>query len=488
MSYPSAYKLLDIGRDLPDWKHKLQHEEASTGLVKAYAPEQVPGIFQLYLKVLGNKDVRELYDSLLEWSEEEAEVDFGNVKVAQQELAESMHFEFEHLPNGKVRIHNKQIPDVPPPPAASSEETESTESAYTLLDVPPDLSHEAMTAVLTTVANELVNDYGSLDDLPIALRASITTLNNPARRKIYDSLLQWSANEEAVDFGAAKEAMREQASEYHFTFADVDNGKVLVINLGIPNVPPPPSSPPNKPREQPAGQAAPPPPRTTHKGAGHGLVNGQVPPVALGMRVFEVEFARVTLIHAVNQGSHIYLQWSQPNRDGTSHKTANTDYLLTMCGLDTIKQGKDYLVSLFTDTQTRKVYHGAQVLLHPEPGNPVAPTILSTGLWDMFPWWMCFMDDWGVNTYQQAQYRYQMKYEGRGIGPNGFFGHEGWTAQTSKALKTFLYQADYWTRAAASDWELPPDRSDYWAKNCVEYYLKNTTVFSKKQLRKGGLI
>ncbi len=488
MSYPSAYKLLDIGRDLPDWKHKLQHEEASTGLVKAYAPEQVPGIFQLYLKVLGNKDVRELYDSLLEWSEEEAEVDFGNVKVAQQELAETMHFQFEHLPNGKVRIHNKQIPDVPPPPAASSEETESTESAYTLLDVPPGLSNDAMTAVLTTVANELVNDYGSLEDLPMALRASIATLNNPGRRKIYDSLLQWSANEEAVDFGAAKEAMLEQASEYHFTFQDVDNGKVLVINLGIPNVPPPPSSPPNKPREQPAEQPARPRHNPTHPGAKHGLVNGLVPPVNLDRRVFRIGFSTATLEHAVDQDDAVMTTWHQTLDDGTPNRFSYRDYLQKYIGRSDLIVGKEYAFTLFEDMAGRKNWVGASIMLDPPPGHSVPPYLLSCGLWDQFSWWVKYQDSWANVTYPVAQRRYRSDFPYRTSDNNCFFGDEGWTPNTSKALKTFIYQADYWTRAYGSKWQVSPEDCDRLAKDAVAFYLQNATIFTKKQLRKMQLV
>lgn len=360
-------------------------------------------------------------------------------------------------------------------------------SVYELLDVPRGLPGWKLGAKLHAVTAELLDAYGSRADIPAALSAGVAILQDQDERDQYDSFLEWSEDGDEVDFRGELDKMRAKAERYHFTLQEVGSGKVKVVNLGLPDVPPPP--PPESLQERLGREAGPTvragkqdaAPQPSLDGAKHGLVNGYVPPVALGRRVFDVRFAEARLIHAVHQGSAIYLQWSQTNADGRTHTTAYTDYILTKTGLDNIRVGGNYWFTQFIDTQTNKCYDGAAMQTDRREGQ-VGPVILSNGLWDMFPWWMKFMDEWRVRTYYEAQNRYRDEYPDRYVAPVGYFGDEGWTAQTSAALKTFIYQADYWTRAAGSGWQVSPANCDRLAKEMVGCYCRQT-IFSPKQLR-----
>lgn len=119
----SVYDLLGLPRDLPGWKLTAKVHQVTEELAEAYhGADNVPGLLVVAVDILSDADKRERYDSLLEWSEEATEVDFGDQVERVRQAAEQLHFQLEDQPGGSVIIRNlgvQEPPSPPPPPSAS---------------------------------------------------------------------------------------------------------------------------------------------------------------------------------------------------------------------------------------------------------------------------------------------------------------------------------------------------------------------------------
>ena len=81
MSRQTAYDLLDVPRGLPGWKHTKKVQNALSEVLDAFecSADELPKVLQLALRTLSNADIRDQYDSFLEWSEDGDAVAFKNL-------------------------------------------------------------------------------------------------------------------------------------------------------------------------------------------------------------------------------------------------------------------------------------------------------------------------------------------------------------------------------------------------------------------------
>ena len=120
------YKLLGLQRDEPHWMFSPKVWEVAEKAAGLYGSvDDIPDILKLALSTLQNEDMRDQYDSFLEWAEEGTELNPDHLGADTLHLAtEAHHFAVDHLPNGKLKLLLQQVrtPPSPPPPGTVKRE------------------------------------------------------------------------------------------------------------------------------------------------------------------------------------------------------------------------------------------------------------------------------------------------------------------------------------------------------------------------------
>ena len=349
-----------------------------------------------------------------------------------------------------------------------------TDSFYELLGLEQGLASWRLSRHVYRVAEEVTETYGGTSKVPPVFKLAVETLATPGRRKTYDSLLAYAASKRALDPDRHLERFVTEHA-LHFRFEDVGSGFVRVVNTGIPE-------PPNPVPPEPTST---PPAASTHPVDEYGRVHGRIPPLSLGVKVFEIDFGDDCYLEAYSWlGDRAVTQWAQHTRTGLN-RFAFTDFLSPFYGDDSASVGERHFVMLMRDVETHETY---DVLTYNAEASNAGPKFVSCGIWDLFPWWTkYYLETMNPLPPSKAAYLWERDNPERPMPPRTFFGTDGWAPITTHALLTFIEESVYWSTCYRSGWQLPAEEARRFAEESVGAVCEHLVPFTRRQRKKLGI-
>jgi len=501
MSIESYFELVGVPESATD-------EDVATARSKMLGdyggtlPEELECAFGL----LSEPGYRAVYFEALQHSKTMDLVDAPPDVDAAKRFAESHHFQLQLIGGGRfIRYVNIGLPAAPAPP--TSPHTSPSIVVPIIQGVPsrggPNMSYFEILGVdqnikpawklqkaLYDAVAELKVAYG--DVLPEEFMPAISCLLEEEYRNPYMDLLRYAETGESVDCVNASIAdLRAKAAEgMHFQAIRVSDRELAYRNIGIPDPPGPP--PPDTLTERPevtqrtdaqqrkpvevrpvAAQRSAPPVRKDS----YGRVNGKIPPLALGTRVFDFELDWLNLQYAQRVRKnrfldYMHLSWRMIH-DPSQRVFSHADFLARFYHDHAYTVGANYLRVGLRDTADSS-YYGACFM---RQGNSDDITIVHSfaGLFRVWPW---------PGTIE----RWNEYFPDQPFPPESFFGTtpDTYSKENVALAVKYVREVNYWTLCRISDFEVPAARVRSIADQCVPACLK-PWGFKSKHLRPHGM-
>jgi hypothetical protein len=364
------------------------------------------------------------------------------------------------------------------------------DSYYALLGVARDTPSWKLAKDLYRIADELKEAYGGEGRVPDIFGRAISTLLNQDQRAVYDALLAYATSGQAVDVDVELKRLVANADDaFHFELEEAGGGHARVLNRGVPAPPNP--APPGAQAERELGggraeeaKESEPPPRPSGP-CPYGRVNGRIPPLSLGPKVFNIEFADDCYLEGYNRvGDRTVTQWAQQTDTGLK-RIGFADYLEPCYGDDSHCKGERHFIMMMRDVETDVAY---KALTYNAERGDAGPKFVSCGVWDLFPWWWQYhMQTSNPLQPWKIEYMWERDHPGREMPPRTYFGADGWAPITTHAFLTFIEESVYWSVGYRSGWEYSPDQARQFARETVLATCWYLVPFKPRYRKKLGL-
>lgn len=349
---------------------------------------------------------------------------------------------------------------------------------YQLLGVPADKPDWALDNALEDIAKTIVEVYG--DSPPHHLSVGLAVLGHPARRVQYVRLLELSAltscNLDAQEY----EELDALASLTHFEVGMLASMEFAVKNLGVDKQPmaqrrrerafnssEPEPNPAPKPQSTPE-------PTSSIDYAAYGCVNGSIPPLILGERVYEWSFAKCYLKHATRMKYSVHLTWQETIDGEEVREFAQQDYLGVCSPDEWYIPGCPYHHVILTDTLTRERYTAAFITADSNRGSYFL--ISSCGLYLYFPWPSKF-----CGSDSEPRRMPSAPFNHFGVSPKGSM-----NKTMERMVVTYMDAVHYWGVCHAMEFSEPLDFVRKEANGWTARALRLACAFSDRKIRKYG--
>ena len=355
---------------------------------------------------------------------------------------------------------------------------------YDLLGISRNLPGWKIRKRLYEVIEELKEAY--YDGLPGEFVVPLETLGDQDLKDHYDSMLEWSEEGRAIDLGVNADRHIEFAEQaLHFRFERVDGGKVVIHNRGVKEPPPPPVPASLRPSGIPPKPADSHSPSTPQGKDAFGRIDGRIPPVALGQRVFEILFAPNLMLESAHvMADFVHLSWVQ-HFEGRTNRFAFREFHGPLIS-DSFQPGRTYfalkLRELTTGEATHDVFMGTNT-------DRMWPLISSEGTWGRFPWhhWLTGKSATRSSARGAAQTNWQALFPGRRVPEDNYFGGRLKRADYHKLLAEYAETVCFWARAHLAGYSVSPSKPRRLAKEDAGAYLRLCADMSPREISKLGL-